>query len=54
MENILTVSGVTKSFGSLRAVDNASFSVKEREVHSLIGPQRCWQDHSFQLHYRSV
>ena len=38
MENILTVSGVTKTFGSLRAVDNATFSVKEREVHSLIGP----------------
>ena len=38
MENILSVQGLTKTFGSLRAVDNASFQMKEREVHSLIGP----------------
>ena len=38
MENILSVNEVTKSFGSLRAVDGATFKVGEREVHSLIGP----------------
>ncbi|HSP10441.1 MAG TPA: ABC transporter ATP-binding protein [Candidatus Dormibacteraeota bacterium] len=35
---ILQVSGVTKRFGGLVAVDNVTFDVKEGEVFALIGP----------------
>jgi branched-chain amino acid transport system ATP-binding protein len=36
--NILQVSGLTKRFGGLMAVDNVSFDVPEGEVFALIGP----------------
>src|SRR6202035_4597177 len=38
MAPILRVSGVTKRFGGLVAVDNVSFEVEEGEVFALIGP----------------
>ena len=37
-EPILTVSGLSKRFGGLLAVDNASFEVPKGEVFALIGP----------------
>ncbi|HUY74375.1 MAG TPA: ABC transporter ATP-binding protein [Candidatus Dormibacteraeota bacterium] len=37
-EYILQVSGLTKRFGGLVAVDNVSFEVKTGEVFALIGP----------------
>jgi branched-chain amino acid transport system ATP-binding protein len=37
-EYILRVSGLTKRFGGLTAVDNVSFDVKAGEVFALIGP----------------
>jgi branched-chain amino acid transport system ATP-binding protein len=37
-ENILEVSGLSKRFGGLTAVDNVSFNVKSGEVFALIGP----------------
>ncbi len=37
-EYILRVSGLTKRFGGLVAVDNVSFDVKAGEVFALIGP----------------
>jgi branched-chain amino acid transport system ATP-binding protein len=37
-EFILRVSGLTKRFGGLTAVDNVSFDVKAGEVFALIGP----------------
>jgi branched-chain amino acid transport system ATP-binding protein len=37
-ENILRVSGVTKRFGGLVAVDNITFDVPAGEVFALIGP----------------
>ncbi len=36
--NILEVRELTKYFGSLKAVDNASFSVEEGEIFGLLGP----------------
>ena len=36
--NALTAAGVTKRFGGLVAVDDMSFSLAEREVLGLIGP----------------
>ena len=36
--NILELTGLTKRFGGLVAVDNVSFSIKRGEVFALIGP----------------
>jgi len=36
--SVLSVSGVTKRFGGLVAVDNLSFDVSEHEVMGIIGP----------------
>lgn len=38
MKNIISVEGLTKEFGTLRAVDNISFYVKEGEIFGLLGP----------------
>ena len=37
----LTVDGLTKDFGGLRAIDNVSFHVGEGELVGLIGPNGC-------------
>ena len=36
--SMLTVSGLTKRFGALRAVNDVSFSVEQGEILGLIGP----------------
>ncbi len=36
--NVVTVSGLTKEFGELRAVDNISFNIKEGECFGFLGP----------------
>lgn len=38
MANILTVEHLTKKFAGLTAVNDLSFTMKERTIHSLIGP----------------
>ncbi|TRY17072.1 ABC transporter ATP-binding protein [Tessaracoccus rhinocerotis] len=38
MSAVLTVDGLTRSFGSLVAVDDSSFEINEGEVVSVIGP----------------
>lgn len=38
MTDVITVSGLTKTFGSLKAVNNISFSVKEGEIFGFLGP----------------
>ena len=38
MTNIISVKNLTKEYGSLRAVDDLSFSVKEGEILGLLGP----------------
>ena len=35
--NILEVHGLTKEFAGVRALDNIEFSVKEGEIHALMG-----------------
>jgi len=37
-KSILTVNSVQKQFASVRAVNNLSFNVKEREIFALLGP----------------
>jgi len=38
MANVLTVEHLTKKFAGLTAVNDLSFTMKERTIHSLIGP----------------
>jgi simple sugar transport system ATP-binding protein len=35
--NVVELIGINKSFGNLKAVDGGSFSLREGEIHSLIG-----------------
>jgi branched-chain amino acid transport system ATP-binding protein len=37
-ESLLSVKGLTKNFGALRATDNIDFDVAEGETHAVIGP----------------
>ena len=38
---MLEINGISKSFGGLQAITDLSISVKEGEIISVIGPQRC-------------
>ncbi len=38
MDKIMSIEGITKSFGGIKAVDNVSFFVKKGEIKALIGP----------------
>jgi ABC-2 type transport system ATP-binding protein len=38
MYNIIESSGLSKSFGTIKAIDNISFSVNEAEIFGFIGP----------------
>ncbi|MBI4234811.1 ABC transporter ATP-binding protein [Candidatus Peregrinibacteria bacterium] len=38
MKDLLEISGITKSFGGLLAVNNCSFSIKKGKITGLIGP----------------
>jgi ABC-type branched-subunit amino acid transport system ATPase component/ABC-type branched-subunit amino acid transport system permease subunit len=46
---ILTVSGLAKTFGGLRAVDNVSFAVEEGEILGIIGPNGAGKTTLFNL-----
>ena len=39
MESLLKVTGITKKFQGLVAVDNVSIDMKEHTIHALIGPK---------------
>ena len=36
--NVIEVNGLEHSYGSVKAVDNISFAVKEGEIFSFLGP----------------
>jgi branched-chain amino acid transport system ATP-binding protein len=49
MADALIISGLSKRFGGLRAVQDVSFSVKENETVALIGPNGAGKTTSFHL-----
>ncbi|WP_114947923.1 ABC transporter ATP-binding protein [Microvirga calopogonii] len=49
MGDILQISGLTKRFGGLTAVNNVSFSVREGEILSVIGPNGAGKSTLFKL-----
>src|ERR1700704_709197 len=38
MENVISVNGLTKSFGRTRALDGLDLEVRRGEVHGFLGP----------------
>jgi branched-chain amino acid transport system ATP-binding protein len=48
-QEMLRVEGLTKSFGSLRAVDDISLTVKRNEVRAIIGPNGAGKTTLFNL-----
>ena len=49
---VVEVSGVTKRFGDVTAVDDVSFEVREGQIISLLGPSGCGKDHDTAPHRR--
>lgn len=49
MADLLQISGLTKRFGGLVAVNNVSFSVREKEILSVIGPNGAGKSTLFKL-----
>lgn len=49
MAALLQISGLTKRFGGLTAVNNVSFDVREKEVLSVIGPNGAGKSTLFKL-----
>src|SRR3954452_24421313 len=49
MAELLEVSGITKRFGGLVAVNDISFSVREKEILSVIGPNGAGKSTLFKL-----
>ena len=49
MTALLEIDGLSKSFGGLRAVNQLSFSVREREILGLIGPNGAGKSTVFNL-----
>ncbi len=46
---LLSVDGISRSFGGLRAVDHASFDVHDRSITGLIGPNGAGKTTAFNL-----
>ena len=38
--SVLEISGVNKTFGGLRALDDVNLKIEEQTVHAVIGPNR--------------
>jgi len=49
MTALLEIDGLSKSFGGLRAVNQLSFTVREREILGLIGPNGAGKSTVFNL-----
>ena len=51
MKDVLTIKNISKKYqaknGEIDALDNISFTVKEGEFVSIIGPSRMWKVYTF-------
>lgn len=47
MDYIVSVKGVSKSYGEVQALKDVCFEVKPGEIFGLIGPDGCRKDYSF-------
>ncbi len=48
-QTLLSVSGLTKDFGGIRAVDSFSFDVREGSITGIIGPNGAGKTTVFNL-----
>jgi len=44
-ENFIEIKNISKHFGDVKAVDNVSFSIRQGEFFSLLGPSGCGKLH---------
>lgn len=49
MNSFLSVQGITKSFGGLKAVNNVSFEMERNSIHAVIGPNGAGKTTLFNL-----
>jgi ABC-type multidrug transport system ATPase subunit len=49
MQNAIESSGLSKSFGAVKALDNISFSVRESEIFGFIGPDGAGKTSLFRI-----
>ena len=49
MQTVIEASGITKSFGSAKALKNVSFSIEESEIFGFIGPDGAGKTTLFRL-----
>lgn len=54
MSDLLNLSGVTKTFGGLVAVNDVSFSVEQGSVMGIIGPNGAGKNLGVQPDYRQL
>lgn len=56
MKDVLTIKNISKKYqaknGEIDALNNISFTVKEGEFVSIIGPSRMWEVDTFINHCR--
>lgn len=38
MDNVISINGLTKTYGELKALDNITFQVKKKNIFGLVGP----------------
>ena len=54
MKDVLTIKNISKKYqaknGEIEALNNISFTVKEGEFVSIIGPSRMWKVYTFINH----
>ena len=53
-DNFIDIKNISRHFGSVKAVDNVSFSIKQGEFFSLLGPSGCGKTTLLRLNLISI